>query len=173
MSTMNTIHQLSSSCFVFSINCFCLFVCCCWLSERVGSTVYMYEDPYALHVCKPCPECGVYVLCFMQKGMTKGLCKVTGERKKDVLGRTATTTWKCKYEEVCWSLSRSNLARSSLHGCLLCHSSSHCRRSQSCSYYHYELHCSPPRTQHGIVWQCGHGYISVSHEWDGHGWSVS
>ena len=65
MSTMNTIQSLSSSCFVFSINCFCLFVCCCWLSERVGSTVYMYEDPYTLHVCKSCPECGVYVLCFM------------------------------------------------------------------------------------------------------------
>ena len=37
-----------------------------------------------------------------------GLCEVTGEKKTDIHERMATpTSKKRKYEEVCWSLSRS------------------------------------------------------------------
>ena len=44
---------------------------------------------HILHVCKSCPGCGVHVLCLYKRVCVKLL---TGERKKDILGKTATTT---------------------------------------------------------------------------------
>ena len=59
--------------------------------------------------------------------------------------------------------------RSSLRGCL-CFSLSHHRRSQSCSYHHYALHCSHECGM--VAWQCGH-VQRISITWMGRTQSVS
>ena len=61
-----------------------------------------------------------------------------------------------------------------LHTCnagCLCFSLSHRRRSRSCSYHYYTLHCSPPCTWISMTWlgSVGTCNVAVSREWDGHG----
>ena len=123
----------------------------------------MLSEPYALRVRKSCPECSVQVLCC-------GVCRKVWKRvcagKKnwcihETQGCMATPTGKHKYEEVCWSLSRSSLT-------VCCTGISAFRFPivdvlslvAITSTMHMSMACL------GSVGTCN---VSVSREWDGHG----
>ena len=104
----------------------------------------VYARPYALRVQKSCSECGVHVMLYVEK-CEKGF--VRSDRREQLTYVKAKDGDTDKEPQV-WRgslVSPSFQPRSSLHGCL-CFSLSHRRRSRSCSYHHYALHCLPPRT---------------------------
>ena len=131
----------------------------------------VYAPPYALRVRKSCPECSVHVLCLC-RSVKRGLCEIPGEKN--------WRTWNPRMhgdtdkEAQVWRGSLVSLSfqpRSSLRGCL-CFSLSHRRRSQSCSYLDYALHCSRVGHECGIAaWQRGH-VQRISITWMGRTWSV-
>ena len=136
-------------------------------SKRVGS---IDARRHNLRVRKSCPECSVHMFCLCRK-VWKRACVKWPTRKTDVRetqGCMVTPKRKRKYEEVYWSLAHSSLAV----------------RCVGVSAFRFPIvsvlslvaimttHCT---VHMSVAWRRGSKgtcNLSVSREWDGHGWSV-
>ena len=83
MSTMNTEYYTHSVCLVLfsALIVFCLFVCCCWLSERVGSMKTRMHYVFASLV-----QDAVCTCCALRRKVWKRVCvKWLAREKKTYL----------------------------------------------------------------------------------------
>ena len=118
---------------------------CCWRHAKRKGGVYAH-----LYACVSVQNV-VSTCCAYVGNCEKGLCEVT--REKNWRTWNPRDAWRHRQGRRGSLVSLSFQPHSLLRG-HLCFSLSHHRRSQSCSYHHYALHCSHECGM--AAWQRGH-----------------
>ena len=135
------------------------------LSDMVGSMHACKHFVCARLVQNAVCTCCAYVVVKKRVCVKWPLRKLTYVKVKDGDTDKEAQVWRDSL------ISLSFQPRSSLCGCLS-FSLSHCRRSQSYSFYQYALHCSPPRahTSASVAWPymaCQHGHMQRIYHMNG------